>query len=45
MKESILIKLGWKTDGLYWWFEDSEKMSYFDAIQLMLDINTTNEYR
>lgn len=31
-----MIKAGWKTNGIYWWFEDSGQMDFQDARNLHL---------
>ncbi len=27
-----LKEVGWQTNGIYWWFEDSGQMSFQDAL-------------
>ena len=30
--EEMMKEDGWRTNGLYWWFEDTGAMSFTDAI-------------
>lgn len=29
-----MLKEGWQTNGVYWWFEDTEQMTFHDALEL-----------
>ncbi len=36
MKEAML-KAGWRTSGIYWWFEGGMEMDWIDARDLYLE--------